>query len=68
MTIESFIRRNKSAIDIYIHNAINKNIENGYNRIYRDINSNRMNNRERELWISNDEYLYNWAQRKGVSI
>ena len=23
-----------------------------------------MNNSEREMWINNDEYLYNWRQRE----
>lgn len=28
----------------------------------------RLNNRERELWIMNDEGLYRWARSEGVRI
>ena len=40
-------------IDIYIHNTVP-----GYD----------IDDEERELWILNDEGLYNWARSEGVQI
>ncbi len=32
------------------------------------LKGNRLNNRERQLWIDNDEGLYNWKRRSGLSM
>ena len=31
-------------------------------------NQHRLNDREREMWILNDEYLYCWARSEGVQL
>jgi len=36
--------------------------------IRRQVQGVRIDNAEIELWIANDESLYLWAQREGVSI
>lgn len=46
-----FIRENREAIDEYIK-SVCRNC--------------RLNDNEREGWIMNDEYLYNWARSFGV--
>ena len=49
-----FIRKNREAIDKAIRSACP--------------NVGSLNDRERELWILNDEGLYNWARSEGVKI
>ena len=53
MTIEKFIRDNRKEIDYCI-----QSVEPGC----------KFDNEERELWISNDEILYLWAQSLGVEV
>ena len=51
--MREFIRRNREAIDQHI----------------RSVCSNcRLNDKERELWILNDESLHAWARSEGVVI
>lgn len=53
MSMKKFIEENKEAIDAYIKvKAPGQPI----------------NDRERRLWILNDERLYNWAKFSGVNI
>ena len=55
MTLKQFIRKNKEALDLYIEDQCES----------LGIKSCK-NNRERELWIRNDEALYLWAKSEGV--
>lgn len=52
--ITTFIRENREELDAAIKRACP--------------NIGSINNRERELWILNQEGLYNWARREGVAI
>lgn len=54
MTLRNFIRENRAEIDAAIKRACD--------------NCNIFNDRERELWVLNDEDLYLWAQSEGVPI
>jgi len=58
MTLTRFIKENKEQIDEYIAAALNCNVE--------DIPHK--NNDEREMWINNDEGLYNWALSEEVDV
>ena len=61
MTLKQFIRENKEDIDIVIEMRTEG----------RNINTdlfNRYNNRERELWVKNDQALYLWAKDSGVKL
>lgn len=51
MSKREFIRKNRVEIDKQIK-AVCDNV--------------RLNDNERELWISNDEGLYRWAKREGA--
>lgn len=53
MTLKQFIKENKAEIDAAIK---------------RVCDNCRMNDRERRLWILNDEGLYRWARSEGVRI
>ena len=53
MTLAEFIRENKTEIDRAIKSACN---------------NCKLNNKERRLWILNDEGLYLWARSNGVKI
>jgi hypothetical protein len=53
MTLKQFIKDNKAEIDAAIK---------------RVCDNCRLNDRERRLWIANDEGLYNWARSEGVRI
>jgi len=53
MTLAEFIKENKTEIDTAIK-SVCSNCE--------------LNNRERRLWILNDEGLYSWAKSEGVKI
>jgi len=53
--ISSFIREHKADIDQHIQDVCGCNIR-------------RLNDRERRLWISNDEHLYLWAKSEGVRL
>jgi len=52
ITIEEFIDNNQVEIDCYIRSAAEATMS--------------IDNDERERWIYNDEYLYNWALDSGV--
>jgi hypothetical protein len=54
LAMRTFIRQHRPAIDAAIKQACP--------------NCRRLNDRERELWILNDESLYRWARRSGVRI
>ena len=56
MKLRQFIKENREELDNCIANALNQDT-NPY-----------ANDRERELWILNDEGLYNWARRSGCKI
>lgn len=51
MTIERFIKRHRREIDATIHAMVP---------------GAKLDNDEREMWITNDEGLYDWALREGV--
>ena len=53
MTMRQFIREYKDVIDNYVEEKFGKD-------------SMIRTNHERELWINNDEQLYNFARSKGV--
>ncbi len=52
MSRKEFIRKNREEIDEHIKIACP---------------NTRLNDGERELWISNDEVLYRWARREGAN-
>lgn len=54
MTLRQFIRQYRQEIDMTIKSL--------------NPNQNIWNDRERELWILNDESLYNWARSENVNI
>lgn len=51
MTVRQFVRNNRESIDSFIASAIGSPIPRGLK-----------NDSQRELWVSNDEGLYNWYQ------
>ena len=53
MTMATFIRENRKEIDAAIK---------------RVCDNCRLNDRERRLWILNDEGLYRWARSEGVRV
>ena len=53
MELETFIKENRKEIDAHI-NQINPGFD--------------IDDTERELWVMNDESLYNWAENEGVTI
>jgi hypothetical protein len=55
MTLRQFVKRYKNEIDSYIKQRLN------------DANM-KIEHRERELWVLNDEGLYNWARKERVRI
>jgi len=56
MTKRDFIRENRDELTRLINRAIGNESDEP------------MNDSERELWIMNDEGLYNWARSEGVNI
>ena len=53
VTLNNFIKNNRSELDQYIKNAVP---------------NARINDEERRLWVLNDEGLYSWARSQGVRI
>jgi hypothetical protein len=53
--IATFIREHRDDIDQYILKACGGNVH-------------RLNDRERRLWLANDEHLYLWAKAEGVRL
>lgn len=51
-SLKQFVRENRKEIDGYIKTACP--------------NIGKLNDGERQLWIQNDESLYNWAKSEGV--
>lgn len=54
MSKREFIQVNKEAIDNFIKSQVGQSFL--------------INNREREMWVLNDERLYRWAKSVGVRI
>ena len=54
MSMREFLKRNRKEIDEGIKQACP--------------NIKPLNDREREMWVLNDEGLYNWARQEGVKI
>lgn len=55
MSKREFIRNNRKAIDEVIREVVaNPDLK--------------INDREREMWLLNDEGLYSWARQEGVRI
>ena len=54
MRLRDFIKENREELDRCITRACP--------------NVGRLNDKEREMWILNDEGLYNWARSEGVKI
>jgi hypothetical protein len=59
MTMRQFIKDNRKELDRCIFNAL-------YHRDQSPCSP--LNDKERELWILNDQGLYNWARSEGVKI
>lgn len=56
MTLRQFIRENRAELDAAIARALGRD-------------SNPIpNDREREMWVRNDEGLYHWARSEGVRV
>jgi hypothetical protein len=55
MSKREFLKQNRKAIDAAIRRKLN---DENY----------QLNDRERELWLLNDEGLYNWARSEGVKL
>jgi len=55
MSKREFLKNNRKEIDACIRRAL-------------DDPNYKINDRERELWLLNDEGLYNWARREGVNL
>jgi len=56
MTLAEFVRENRTRIDNIIHGA------------YPADRMKIQDDDERELWVLNDEYLYEWATSEGVEL
>ena len=56
MTLQGFIKANRKELDACILRVLGPD------------SGVRLNDRERRLWILNDEGLYRWARREGVRI
>lgn len=54
MTLTNFIKEHREEIDDWIRDSVP--------------NAQYFNDKERRLWILNDEGLYRWAQSEGVNI
>lgn len=57
MTLQKFIKENRLAIDQTILRILK------YPGEFKNLND-----KERRLWILNDEGLYNWARSEGIKI
>lgn len=55
-SMREFIKENRAELDSCIARAIGAD------------KNPRANDTERELWIRNDESLYNWARSEGVRV
>lgn len=55
MSKREFLKQNRKEIDNYIRKTLDRP----------DFS---LNDRERELWLLNDEGLYNWARSAGVKL
>lgn len=53
MGMRAFIRKNRAELDAAIRAALRRS-------------DYRLNDREREMWVLNDEGLYQWAKAEGV--
>jgi len=58
MRMRDFIRQNRQQLDDTINSVLGECL----------VPLPRRNDQERELWIQNDEGLYNWAKREGVQV
>ena len=67
MTLNNFIRENRSALDDCINAALYRHDGNGGRGTIPDPPPSR-NDSERADWIANDEGLYKWARSEGVRI
>lgn len=65
MTLNNFIRENRSNIDAAINSALYRHDGNGGRGTIPDPPPQR-NDSERADWIRNDEGLYLWARSEGV--
>lgn len=64
MSIRDFIRENKNELDIAILRAM-RDWKQGTTE---SVSGFKLNDREREMWILNDEGLYNWAKQCKVRV
>lgn len=55
MSKREFIRKNRAELDRHIRKVL-------------DRPDHPLNDNDREEWIMNDEWLYNWARKAGVRI
>jgi hypothetical protein len=53
MRLRDFIKKHRQDIDLHIR---------------AQCDNCRLNDREREMWIANDESLYLWARSEGVNV
>ena len=56
MTLKNFIKRRRQDIDKHVRETC------GGNKL-----PGRIDDEEREMWVRNDESLYNWAKAVGVN-
>ncbi|MFA5936514.1 MAG: hypothetical protein WC822_01405 [Candidatus Paceibacterota bacterium] len=54
MSMREFIRQHRKELDEYIRKP--------------GSNIGSLNDKEREMWVLNDEGLYNWARQEGVKV
>lgn len=60
MTLRTFIRTHRAEIDTHIHICTSRGSGMAL--------APRLNDRDREMWVLNDESLYLWAKSEGVRL
>lgn len=67
MTLKDFIKENRAGIDKAINSVLYKHNGQGGRGVIPDPPPRR-GDKERRLWILNDEVLYRWARQEGVNL
>lgn len=63
MTMREFLKGNRELLDEYIRGQLDRPNDRGERGA-----PTSLNNKERRLWVLNDEGLYHWAKKEGVRI